>query len=91
MDFAVLNEHFELLIMVACLITGYIVKHATFLKWIPNDDIPVFLAVFGAFFNAFHSGFSLETIVYGALTGLASTGLHQAFKRWIEGSNTVAQ
>lgn len=32
MDFSILNEHFVLVVMVACLVVGYIIKHATFLK-----------------------------------------------------------
>lgn len=84
MDFTMLTEHFVLVVMVACLVIGYVVKHATFLKWIPNNDIPVILAVVGAVLNLAVSGVSIESAVYGALMGLASTGLHQAFTKWIE-------
>jgi hypothetical protein len=89
MDFTILTEHFVLVVVVACLIIGYAVKHASFLKWIPNDDIPVVLAVVGAVLNAIVSGISVESIVYGALMGLASTGMHQAFKKWIDNTKTV--
>lgn len=82
-DFAQLTEYFVVVVMVACLVVGYIIKHATFLKWIPNDDIPVILAIFGACMNPFISGMSVESVVYGALMGLASTGLHQGFKKFI--------
>jgi hypothetical protein len=85
MDFTVLQEYFVLVVVVACLILGYIIKHASFLKWIPNDDIPVVLSVFGAVLNPFVSGLSIESVVFGALMGLASTGLHQAFTRFVEG------
>ena len=84
MDFTILLEYFVLVVVVACLVVGYIIKHATFLKWIPNDDIPVILAFFGGILNAIVSGFTIESVVYGATMGLASTGLHQAFKRFIE-------
>ena len=87
MDFSVLTEYFVVVVLVACLVVGYIIKHATFLKWIPNDDIPVILAVIGAIMNSIVSGISVESIVYGAVMGLASTGMHQAFKRWIENDN----
>ena len=90
MDFAILNEYFVLVVMVACLVVGYIIKHASFLKWLPNDDIPVILAVVGAILNAVVSGISVENIVYGALMGLASTGLHQGFKRYVEGQKDHA-
>ena len=91
MDFAaILSEHFVLVVALACLIVGYTVKHATFLKWVPNNDIPWILAVFGGILNSFVSGLSIESVVYGAFMGLASTGLHQIFKEFIErGSATT--
>lgn len=86
MDFAaILTEHFVLVVMVACLVVGYIIKHATFLHWVPNNDIPVILAVVGAALNCIVGGVSVESIVYGALMGLASTGMHQAFAKFVEG------
>ena len=89
MDFTILTEHFVLVVMVACLVIGYIIKHATFLTWIPNDDIPVILAVIGAVLNLVVSGLAIESAVYGAVMGLASTGLHQGFKAFIEGKNST--
>lgn len=83
MDFTTLTEYFVLVVVVACLVVGYIIKHSSFMKWIPNNDIPVILAFFGAILNAFVSGFTIESVVYGALMGLASTGMHQAFTRFI--------
>ena len=88
MDFTVLSEHFVLVVIVACLILGEIIKHASFMKWLPNDDIPVILAVVGAGLNLAVSGLSIESFVYGAVMGLASTGLHQGFKRFVEGNKT---
>lgn len=88
MDFTTLTQYFVLLVVVASLVVGYIIKHATFFKFIPNDDIPVILAVFGLVLNLFVSGFSIESAVYGALMGLASTGMHQGFKKFIEGTET---
>lgn len=89
MDFAILTEHFVLVVIVACLVIGYIIKHASFMKWVPNDDIPIILAVVGAVANMFVSGFSLESAVYGAVMGLASTGMHQAFQKWIDNIKPV--
>ena len=87
MDFNVILEHFELIVILACLVIGYIIKHASFLKKIKNNDIPVILAVFGAVTNAIVGGVSVESIVYGAVMGLASTGFHQAFKTFVENKN----
>ena len=84
MDFSVIVEHFELIVVLACLVVGYIIKHASFLKKIKNNDIPVILAIFGAIVNAIVGGLSVESVVYGAVMGLASTGFHQAFKTFVE-------
>lgn len=86
MDFTNLYEYFTMVVVVACLVTGYIIKHSTFLKKVPNDDIPGILAIIGATLNILVSGASVESIVYGALMGLASTGLHQAFSKFVEGN-----
>ena len=86
MDFTILTEHFVLVVLVACLVIGYVIKHASFLKWVPNSDIPVILGVVGAVLNAVVTGVSVEAIVYGAVMGLASTGLHQGFKAFVEGN-----
>lgn len=89
MDFTtILADHFVLVVVLACLITGYIIKHATFLKKIPNNDIPWILAIFGGVLNIFVSGLSIESVVYGAFMGLASTGLHQIFKEFVESGKT---
>ena len=87
MDFTVLTNHFVLIVLVACLVIGYVIKHASFLKWIKNDDIPVILAVCGCLLNLAVSGLSIESAVYGAVMGLASTGLHQSFKSFVENNN----
>ena len=84
MDFTFLTEYFVMVVVVACLVIGYIIKHATFFKWLNNDNIPVILAVVGAVLNAVVSGLSVESVVYGAVMGLSSTGLHQAFGRFVE-------
>ena len=82
MDFTILTENFVVVVLVACLIVGYLIK--TSFGFIENKYIPTILAVFGAVLNAIVSGVSVDSIVYGALMGLASTGLHQMFKQWVE-------
>ena len=91
MDFTTLTQYFVLVVVVACLVVGYIIKHATFFKWIANDDIPVILAIIGAVLNLFVSGLSIESAVFGAVMGLASTGLHQGFTRFVEGTNNAKE
>lgn len=88
MDFTSLTEYFVLVVVVACLLIGWALKHASFFKWVKNDDIPVILIAVGAIVNVLASGPSLESVVFGGLMGLASTGMHQTFKNFIENNNT---
>ena len=71
------------IIIAASLILGYIIK-----KWVKDVDnkfIPTILAVFGAVLACIvKQDITAEIIVGGAFSGLASTGLHQAFKQFIE-------
>ena len=79
-----ISNHFVLVVMVACLVAGYILKHATIFNKINNNDIPIILAVIGAIINTLVGGLNVESVVYGAAMGLASTGFHQAFKNYVE-------
>ena len=82
MDFTMVSDYFVMAVVVGCLVVGYIIKHS--LDFIPNKYIPAILATVGIVLNAVVSGLSLENIVYGAVMGLASTGMHQAFTQFIE-------
>lgn len=82
MDFTVFENYFVLSVVLACLIVGYIIK-----KWIKDVDnkyIPTIVTVVGMLLNLVVSGVSIESAIFGAFMGLASTGLHQAFKQYIE-------
>lgn len=83
LDFTQVTNYFVLVVLVACLVVGYILK--TSFTSFPNKYIPTVLALIGMTLNLAVSGFSIESAVYGAVMGLASTGLHQAFTRFIEG------
>lgn len=81
-DFTAVSEYFVMVVLVACLVVGYIIKSS--LDFIPNKYIPTILACVGAVLNAIVGGLSVENVVYGAVMGLASTGMHQAFKQFVE-------
>lgn len=84
MNFEELVTMYQPLVLVGCLVVGYLIKHS--FDFIPNKYIPVILSVLGAVINCIAFGLSLEHVIYGASMGLASTGMHQAFKNFIEGS-----
>ena len=85
MDISFITDMYVPIIMVACLVVGFIVK-----KWINDVDdkwIPTIVTILGAVLGFVINGASIEAVVAGAVTGLASTGLHQLFKQLIEGDN----
>jgi len=91
MDLGFLQDYYIPVVLVACLIVGYCIKHITWLEKVSNQYIPTILAVLGAVLACISAGLAnipigLETVVYGAFTGLASTGLHQAFTKIINKS-----
>lgn len=83
MNLEFLTEYYVPIVVVACLIVGYVIKKS--LDFIPNKYIPLILTVLGAVVGCTaNSVINLNTIVYGAFSGLASTGLHQTFTKIIE-------
>lgn len=83
MDISFIAEMYVPIILVACLVVGFVAK-----KWIrdlENKWIPTIVTVLGAVLGILINGLNLEAVVAGAVTGLASTGLHQLFKQLIEG------
>lgn len=84
MDLNFITQLYIPIVLVACLVVGYCIKHISWLAAVSNEYIPTILAVLGAVLGCVAVGsVSLENIVYGAVTGLASTGLHQAFSQLI--------
>lgn len=82
----IFNQYLTPVIVALCLIVGYIIKH-----WITDADnkiIPTVVTAVGiAAAVAMNWGaVTVEIIVSGAMSGLASTGLHQLFKQWIDSS-----
>ena len=71
------------IIIVACLLVGFIVK-----KWIHDVDnkwIPTIVTILGVILGGILNGWTIEALVAGGVSGLASTGFHQLFKQLIEG------
>ena len=79
MDLKFITENFVPVIIVACVIVGYIIKVTPPFANVANNYIPLIVTLLGAVLGALINGLSIEAIVYGAVSGLASTGLHQAF------------
>lgn len=69
-----------------CLIVGYLVKNFT---GADNKWIPVIVTVLGVGLALWMNWPTItpEVLLGGAISGLASTGLHQLFKQWLDKEN----
>ena len=79
MDLKFITENFVPVIVVACVLVGYIIKVTPPFAKLANNYIPLIVTLLGAVLGVLANGLALEAIVYGAVSGLASTGLHQVF------------
>lgn len=85
MNLEFLSEYFVPVIIGICLCVGYVVK-----KWVKDVDnkyIPTINAVLGVILAIVMNLHSIDVgvILGGLASGLAATGMHQAFKQIIEG------
>ena len=80
------NTYIVPVIVGLCLIVGYIVKNFTKAD---NKLIPALVTVLGVALAVWMNwpAITPEIILGGAVSGLASTGMHQMFKQWIESGN----
>ena len=79
----ILNTHIVPVIVGLCLVVGYLLKH------LPGTDdrfIPLIVTVLGVALAVWMNWphITPEVILGGAVSGLASTGMHQMFKQWID-------
>lgn len=77
-------------VLIICLCVGYVWKHMTLVENKTHDYIPLSLMFLGIILTCWMK-FSVDVgvIAQGAITGLASVGLHQAFTRTIEGLSST--
>jgi Na+/glutamate symporter len=78
-----LNDYMIPVIVGICLMVGYIVKH--WIKDVDNKIIPTLCAILGIVVALWMNWGSVtpEVVLSGLTSGLASTGLHQAFTQLI--------
>lgn len=84
MDMSILTTYAAPVVVGICLCVGYILKNA-----VPTDKvnqyIPLIMGILGVALNVWiNMDFTAEILLTGLFSGLASTGLHQAFKQIVE-------
>ena len=83
MDISVLLQYANIIVVGICLCVGYILKNLIQTEKI-NKYIPLIMGVLGVVLTVWIShGFSPEILLTGLISGLASTGLSEAFKNLI--------
>lgn len=87
MDLKFITENFVPVIVVACVLVGYIIKVTPPFANVANNYIPLIVTLLGGILGVLTNGMTLEAIVYGAVSGLASTGLHQVFTQLLNIDN----
>lgn len=82
MSLEFINDYLVLVILGICLCVGYVIKNS--IPQIENKYIPLIMAVLGVALNVWiNMTFTPEILLGGLFSGLASTGLHQAFTQLI--------
>jgi hypothetical protein len=79
------NDYMVLMVVGICMCVGYVLKN-----FVPSEKvnkfIPLIMAVLGIAINIWLTGeFTPAVLLGGMFSGLASTGMHQAFKQLIGG------
>lgn len=84
MNISFLTDYAVPVIVGICLCVGYILKNLVTSEKV-NKFIPLIMGVIGLIINIWiHMGVSPEIILAGLFSGLASTGLYEAFRNIIE-------
>lgn len=90
-DLSAISTYLVPSVVILCLLVGYIIKNL-----IPNDSInrfiPLIVGVLGVaatIFTAVTTGvpITVDVVVTGLSSGLASTGLFEAYKNLLNGSD----
>ena len=84
MDLTFLNQYIVLVVLGICLCVGYVIK--TSITVIPNKYIPLIMLILGTIINVLINinHITADIILAGMISGLASTGLYEAFKNLVE-------
>ena len=89
MEVTFMQDYIVLIVLGICLCVGYIVKHL-----IPTDKInryiPLIVGALGIVLNSWLNNWTLspEILLGGMASGLASTGMYELFRQFIEKKDT---
>lgn len=87
MNLSFLSEFINLGILGVCLCVGYVIK--TSLDFIPNKYIPLIMLILGTVLGIVTNlnDLSVDVVLTGMVSGLASTGMYEMFKNLLNKEN----
>lgn len=88
-DITVINDYIMPIALVAALCVGFIVKNLIPSEKVDNF-IPLIVAAVGVVVVGFSQGWTVEGVVAGMVSGLASTGLYEAFAQIVKARDFAA-
>lgn len=87
MELNFITEYAVPIIVGICLCMGYMLKHVVKTD-VVNKYIPAIMGVLGVMLNVWmNMSFTPEILFAGLISGLSSTGMHQAFTKIINKDN----
>lgn len=79
-----LNDYIVIVVVAICLCVGYVLKNVVTTDKI-NKFIPLIMAVLGVLLNLWvNSCITPEVLLGGMVSGLASTGMYEAFHQFVK-------
>ena len=79
-----MNDYLVIIVVAICLCVGYVIKNIITTDKV-NKFIPLIMAVLGVGINIWlNLSFTPEVLLGGMVSGLASTGMYEAFHQFVK-------
>lgn len=79
-----MNDYLVIIVVAICLCVGYVIKNIVTTDKV-NKFIPLIMAVLGVGINIWlNLSFTPEVLLGGMVSGLASTGMYEAFHQFVK-------
>ena len=79
----IIHDYISIIIVVAGVGVGYVIKNTPKINEHLHGYIPLIVGSLGILLNVLQNGLGIEQAVIGLTSGLASTGLYEAYKNTI--------
>lgn len=84
----IIHDYISIIIVVAGVGVGYTIMQTPSLKEKLKDYIPLIVGVLGILISVLSDGLGVHQVVVGLTSGLASTGMYEAYKHVLSGDQS---